>query len=505
MNELKAGAILNYIAICLNMLVGLIYTPFMLRMLGQSEYGLYSLASSVIAYLTVLDLGFGNAIIRYTAKFRAEGKRKEQEEMFGMFFILYICIGIIALIAGALLTFNVENMFSQSMSPEEMNRTKIIMALMTFNLAFTFPMSIWGSIMMAYERFVFQKIISILRTIMNPVVMIFFLVAGYKAVTMVVVTTIFNIVTLLINWWYCKNKLSINVRFAKFKFAFLKEVSIYSFWIFLNAIMDRIYWSTGQFVLGIYRGTIAVAVYAVAIQFQGFYMMFSTAVSSVFLPKVTAMVTKKSSDKELSDLFIRTGRIQYIVMAFILSAFIVFGRPFIQVWAGEGYSDAYYICLMFIIPLTVPLIQNLGITILQARNQMKFRSILYIIIALVSLVLSIALAKIYGGYGCAFSTSLALIVGQIIIMNMYYYCRQHIDIIKFWKEISKMSMVPVLSIILGLYFVNSFLLSDISLISLMIYGTIFMIIYIIAFWKFSLNSNEKELLAAPFAVLRHNK
>lgn len=64
MNELKAGAILNYIAICLNMVVGLIYTPFMLRMLGQSEYGLYSLASSVIAYLAVLDLGFGNAIIR---------------------------------------------------------------------------------------------------------------------------------------------------------------------------------------------------------------------------------------------------------------------------------------------------------------------------------------------------------------------------------------------------------------------------------------------------------
>ena len=126
MNELKAGAVLNYIAICLNMLVGLIYTPFMLRMLGQSEYGLYSLASSVIAYLAVLDLGFGNAIIRYTAKFRAQDKHKEQEEMFGMFFVLYICIGIIALIVGGILTLNVENMFSRSMSQEEISRTKVM-------------------------------------------------------------------------------------------------------------------------------------------------------------------------------------------------------------------------------------------------------------------------------------------------------------------------------------------------------------------------------------------
>ena len=85
MNELKAGAVLNYVAIGLNVIIGLTYTPYMLRMLGQSEYGLYSLAASIIAYLTVLDLGFGNAIVRYTAKFRAEKKEREQEEMFGMF------------------------------------------------------------------------------------------------------------------------------------------------------------------------------------------------------------------------------------------------------------------------------------------------------------------------------------------------------------------------------------------------------------------------------------
>lgn len=58
MNQLKGGAALSYVSIVLNMMVGLMYTPYMLRMLGQSEYGLYSLAASIIAYLTVLDFGF---------------------------------------------------------------------------------------------------------------------------------------------------------------------------------------------------------------------------------------------------------------------------------------------------------------------------------------------------------------------------------------------------------------------------------------------------------------
>lgn len=497
MNQLKAGAALNYVSICLNMVVGLIYTPYMLRMLGQSEYGLYSLAASIIAYLTVLDLGFGNAIVRYTAKFRTEGKQREQEEMFGMFFILYIGIGVIAMIAGSILSLNVENFFSRSMTETEVARTRIMLWLMTFNLAFTFPMSIWGSIMTAYERFVFQRVVSIVRSILNPVVMVLLLAIGYKAVAMVVVTTLFNVATLLINWWCCKYRLYIKIRFAKFQWGFLKEVSVYSFWIFLNAIMDRIYWSTGQFVLGVYRGAVAIAVYAVAIQLQSMFMMFSTAISGVFLPKVTAMVTKENNEKEISNLFIRTGRLQYIVMAFILSAFIVFGKPFILLWAGNGYEDAYNISLMFFIPLTVPLIQNLGITILQARNQMKFRSLLYIFIALASLALSILLAKPYGGYGCAFSTSLALLVGQVVVMNIYYQRKQHLDIIKFWKEISKMSVVPALLVIMGLLATNYFFINKVSVLNLLGSGLLFTAVYGVTFWIFSMNKSEKELFAMP--------
>ena len=83
----------------------------MLRMMGQSEYGLYSLVASVISYLTILDLGMGNAIVRYTAKYRAEGKTEEQYEMFGMFFVLYLIIGVIAIGVGMGLYLNVDAMF----------------------------------------------------------------------------------------------------------------------------------------------------------------------------------------------------------------------------------------------------------------------------------------------------------------------------------------------------------------------------------------------------------
>ncbi len=498
-NQLKAGVVLNYVVIFLNTIVGLLYTPYMLRMMGQSEYGLYSLVASVIAYLTVLDLGFGNAIVRYTAKFRAEKKTEEQYEMFGMFFLLYLVIGIIAFGIGLGLYFNVDTLFGNTMTAVELGRARIMMLLLVANLAFTFPMSIWGSVIQAYEDFVFQKSLNIFRIILNTAVMICLLHFGYKAVAMVVVQTIFNVLTLVVNFIYCRRKLNIHIyfRFKHFHWGFLKEVAIYSFWIFLNAIMDRVYWSTGQFVLGAMVGTAAVAVFAIAIQLEGMYMQFSTAISSVFLPKVTAMVATNRSRKEISDLFIRTGRIQYIVLAYILSGFIIFGRQFIELWAGAGYTDAYIISLLFFIPLTVPLIQNLGITILQARNEMKFRSVLYIIIALVSLAMQIVLTRFFGGIGCAMGVSGALVVGQILIMNVYYRRRQDLDIKTFWKEICKMSIIPIVLIFSSMLVIRHFFALD-SWGKLILGIAAFSLVYIPLFFRFSMTDDERNLFISMF-------
>lgn len=501
MNQLKAGAALNYIVIILNMLVGLLYTPYMLRMMGQSEYGLYSLVASVISYLTVLDLGMGNAIVRYTAKFRAEGKTTEQYEMFGMFLILYIVIGVIAFILGLGLYFNVDTLFGASMTMEELDKARLMMLFLIFNLAVTFPMSIFGSITTAYEHFVFPKVVNIIRILLNTTIMICLLKMGYKAVAMVVLQTIFNLLTLFLNYIYCKYKLKIKILFSKFNWGFLKEVAIYSFWIFLNVIMDRIYWSTGQFVLGAFVGTAAVAIFAVAINLEGIYMHFSTAIAGVFLPKVTAMVTRNNNSKEISDLFIRTGRIQYIVIAMILAGFVAFGRDFIILWAGPDYESAYPITMLFFVSLAIPLIQNLGITILQARNQMKFRSLLYIVIASFSLVFQIILAKPLAGLGCAIAIAGALFLGQGLIMNVYYQKKQHLDIISFWKEILKMSIVPIIVCICSMGILYNIELDSWSSFGLAV--IIFVLVYVPLFYHFSMNQSERDLFVKPIVSIIH--
>jgi O-antigen/teichoic acid export membrane protein len=201
MNQLKAGAILNYINIAVNIILGLLYTPYMLDMLGQNEYGLYSLVASVISYLTLLDFGFGSAVVRYTAKYRAEGKIREQWEMFGMFFIVYLVLGMIAFIAGMGLYYNVDNLFDRTMTASDLNQARIMMLLLVVNLAVTFPLSMFGSIITAYENFIFQKVVTLVRLLVSTGVIVILLFWGYKAVALVVVHTIFNIGYLIVTFY----------------------------------------------------------------------------------------------------------------------------------------------------------------------------------------------------------------------------------------------------------------------------------------------------------------
>lgn len=500
-NQIKMGAILSYLSLFVNNFLGLVYTPYMIRMLGQSEYGLYSLISNIIGYLTVLDLGFGNAIVVYTAKYRAKGEKEKEAKLNGMFIKIFCLIGVIATIIGIILYFNVENMFGSSMTPDEIEKAKIMMLILTFNLAITFPFSVFSSIVTAYEEFVFAKIRTIIRNLLMPIIMIPLLMLGYKAITMVVVTTILNIYILASNTIFCFKKLKIKVKFGKIDKYLLKEIFTYSFFIFLAVIIDKMNWSVDQFILGSVAGTVAVSLYAVASQFNNIYLSFSTAINGLLLPKISKMVVKNESDEEITNMFIKTGRLQYLVIGLIITGFVLFGKQFIYLWAGTDYNTSYYIACILMIPVTIPLIQNVGISILQAKNLHKFRSVLYAIIAIANIGISIPLAKAFGGIGTAIGTAISLIVGNGIIINIYYYKKAKINVIKFWKQIIKMS-IPIIPLVIITYVVLKYVTLT-SWITLGIAVIVYVCIYALIEYFIVMNNYEKELIQKPINKIKN--
>ena len=499
----KVGAILSYISIIITTLVQLLYTPFLIRMLGQSEYGLYSLANSIIGYLTVLDLGFGNAIIVYTSKYRAKKDIESENKLLGMFKVVFYIIGLISMILGFILFFNVGSVFNNTMSDIELTKTKMMMLIMTINLGISFGFSIYTSIINAYEKFVFQKLLAIISTLIKPLMMIPLLFLGYKSISMTIVITIVNIIVMLSNYLYCKNKLHINIKYSGFDKILFKTILGYSIWLFIASIVDKINWGVDSFVLGAVSGTIAVSIYSVAAQLNTLFINLSTAVSSVLLPKVSKMVANNATSEDLTKEFIKVGRIQYYVILLMCSGLIIFGKQFINVWVGSEYNESYYVSLILIIPLCIPLIQNLGISIMQAMNKYKFRSISMFIMAVINIIISIILAKMYGPKGAAFGTGLSLILCNGIVMNIYYYKEIKLDIFKFWKNIIAMTiklLIPNVVIVPFIKYTNYS-----NFITLVVFIPIYCILYGIVSYLFVMDDYEKNIVNNVIKKLRGKK
>lgn len=491
-NERKMGVVLSYVAIIINIVIQLLYTPLLIRKLGQSEYGLYSLVASIIGYLTVMDFGFGNAIVVYTSKYKALGKIDEVKKMHGMFNVIFKIIGVIVGLLGIVLYFNVNNIFGGSMTPTEIQKMKIMMLILSFNLFLTFYFAIYNSIITAYEKFTFQKIVSIIQSLLKPMLMIPLLFLGYKSISLCIIITLANLFSILTNYFYCKKNLQVNIKFINFDKKMFKIIFGYSIWVFLAIIVDKINWSVDNFVLGAVSGTIAVSVYSLASTLNQLFINLSTAVSSVLLPKVSALVAKKASNKELTDEFIKVGRIQYLIVFLLCSGFILVGKEFFNIWAGKGYEDAYIISLILIIPGCIPLIQNLGISIMQAKNMHKFRSVLLACISIINIIISIPLAKLFGGIGAAIGTGLSLLVGNGLIINIYYYKKVGIDVLKFWRVIIMMTIpniIPIVLICLLIHFTNFN-----GLLYLVLYGGMYSLMYGIVVYLFTMNEYEKEIV-----------
>ena len=500
-NQRKTGAVLSYAQMGLNIIVGLVYTPLMLRALGQSEYGLYNTVASTISTLGLLNLGFNSGYIRYYAKYKRENDSESIYRLNGLFILIFSVIGIISLICGLFISNNLNIIFSSGLSIEEYKTAKVLTIIMTINLSVSFPMSVFGNIISANEKFVFLKAMNMLKTILSPALILPLLLMGYKSIVMVSVSTVISIATDGCFLFYIVKTLKQKFWFDHFEKGLFKSLFIYTSFIAVNMFVDQINWNIDKLLLARYKGTVAVAVYSVGYSLHSYYHMFSTSIQGVFTPKIHNIINQYKDDrntrnKAVTDLFIRVGRIQFYIMSLIASGFVFFGKEFIQIWAGEGYQEAYYVALLLMLPAMIPLIQNLGIEIQRALNKHQFRSVSYIIMAIINFVISIILCQRYGPIGCAVGTALSLIIANGIIMNVIYYRAIGIDVVLFWKNIFRISIGMLPPIIFFLIIKHYFQFDNI--ISLALGIIVYSLTYCLSFWKLSFNDEEKKLVVSAF-------
>ncbi|WP_170179717.1 lipopolysaccharide biosynthesis protein [Flavivirga rizhaonensis] len=507
MSQLKKGAFLNYTTIILTNVIGLLMTPFILNNLGKAEYGIYLTIGALVGTISLLDFGLNNTIVRFVAKYKAEKDIIGQENFLATTLLIYFGISSLVVIIGIIFYGHIDTYFTK-MNPEEIEIAKIIFAIFIFNLAVGLPGGSLTGICYGYEKFVFPKTLNIVRYVLRSVTVVAVLLLGGKAIALVIIDSIFNICIILITGYYVFNKLKIKVKLHSFSVNFIKQIFSYSTWIFVFALVSLFQWKAGHWVLGRISPPGVLTIYGIGIVLGTYYGAFSTAISSVFLPRATKMSVDNASGEELTDMMIKIGRLSFIILMFILTAFFLFGKQFVFLWVGgelgkDGSFQSWIIALMIMLAYTLPLVQGFGNSILEAKNKLRFKAILYLSFMILGTILGAVLAYKYEGIGMMAGSVIAWIIVQNV-MNFYYHKKIGLNIIRFFKELFNRTIFVII-LALGFGFAIN-LIPGIGWLNFLIKAVIYTIIFCFLTYNIGLIDFEKDLFKKTLSpILKFKK
>lgn len=491
-NQKKVGIILTYSTQVVKIIVGLLYTPVMLRIVGQNEYGIYQIADSTISYLSLINLGILGAYGRYYTM-AEKGEERDKSEVNGVFLTVLLFLAMVCLFAGGLVVCNAERLLGTGITPTEYVLTKKLMIVLLVNMAISFPAGVFEHNITINEKFIAVKVLDFLKALLNPFIALPLLLLGYGSIGLVAATTILSVSAYSIEIVYCFVRLKIRFCISFKSFRMMKDIGKFTFFIFLNEIIQMLNWNIDKLLIGRSLGSAAVAVYSVGGQIRSLYSSFPSAIRTVFQPQMYRMVAGNKEAASINAFFVKVGRIQCHVILPIIIGFVCIGRQFIILWTDESYAEAYYVALLLMIPIAIPNIQDIGIDLQRARNKHQARSVVYFFIAVMNVIITIPLIKNLGICGAALGTGISILLGNGFFMNIYYWKVLDINISAFWKVILKI-LIPQIAFGVVFWFACRFFVLN-SWIKLIATATVYLILYCVISWFACLNDFEKKTLA----------
>lgn len=410
MNQIKSGALLSYVNLGLNVLIGLIYTPWIIKSIGISDYGLYTLAMSIIGFLA-FDFGLGNATTKFICEYLAQRQQKKVDCLIGIVLKLYLAIDIIILI-GFIVMYNLLPEIYEGLTVNELTTFRIVFVIAAVYCTISFPFIPLTGILTGYEKFIQLKLCDLFQRIFIVTTMTICLIHGYGLYALVWVNSIGGILSIIAKLIIVKKNTPLKVDISFWDYFEIRRIFSFVVWVTVIALAQRMIFNIAPSILGIFSDSSEIAILGVAITIESYTYLFANALSGMFLPKVSKMVADKNINA-VESLMVKIGRLQIYVCAFILIWFIVFGRQFIHLWIGDTYDKVYLCAILFIIPIFFQLPQEIGITYIVATNKVKLQSYVYISMAVLNIILAVPLSKHFGVVGISIAIFISYIVRTI--------------------------------------------------------------------------------------------
>lgn len=495
----KTGVILSYVLLVVEIFSTLLFTPFLIRSLGQAEYGIYQLVISITAYLALLDLGVGNSVIRYIAKYRANNDKYSQRKFLGITTIYYAVIAVIVLIIGGIILLNFSSIFAKGLNDAEIVLAKKLFTVTIFGTAFSLATSAFSNVVIAYERFSVSKGTVIILTILKILASVVALVMGFGSLGIVIVHFAVSVIARGIYIFYVLFKLKIVPVFKDFDFKFIKEVASYSSFILLQMIAGNINGLANQVLLAMFAegAAVIIGIYGIGAQILQYFKTLGSHFTSVLMPGLVKLVESGADSKKYESEMVRISRIVFMALSLVWTVFAVNGEDFVVLWAGEVNKRAYFVAIVLMFPQMLSYVQGVGFQLLQAMAKHKVPSIITSVSAILNIIITIILIQWNPLIGAVAGGFIALFLCEFVVMTIMYKKLIGIRLTVYYRGLFK-GILPCLIVttIAGLGF-RMLNLNRFGWIGFIVNCGVMLAIYGVTMLLYGMNNYEKQLIFKP--------
>lgn len=412
---------LSYFNVCINMACGLLLSSFLLRQLGDVDYGVYQTMSSFANYLVLLEFGTGTVLARNLSAARAridsiETINRNISTIWTVMSVLALAIAAVSSVFYLL----IDTVYAKSLTPEQIVDGKNMFVLMTLFLIASFVSQTLNGIVLAYEHYTFSSAVSIFK-ILTRTGLLLCLVGGLKkAVAICAVDAVLNGGIAVYTFFYCKLKFLVKINYSEFDKQIFKASLPLCLALFLQTIVNQSNSLVGKFVLGVMSGPNDVTVYSVGLYIFSIFSSLAVIPVSLYVPQVTQDITTGLGGLALTKTLVQPSRLIAIAGGTVLFGFFACGRQFVSIVYGEKYLLAWVIAVVLITPAflneSVAIVQN----VLNVKNKRHVRSFLLMFTTALNILMTIFGIKRFGIIAAAVSTGLSTLL-QVIIMGIYYH------------------------------------------------------------------------------------
>lgn len=481
---------LSYLSIGVNILAGLIYTPWMISQIGKSQYGLFTLANSLIT-LFLVDFGLSAATARFLSKYNSEGNQKKVNDFLGSVYKLYLLISAIIFIVLIVVYLFLDRIYVK-LTPEEMSQFRVVYVIAGLYAIISFPFITLNGIMTAYEKFIQLKAADLIYRVLNIGLMVFALWRGYGLYALVTVNAISGFIIIIYKYIVIKATTPVKACFKGNSKDVYKSIFSFSLWSTVTTLAQRLIFNITPTILGIVSGSADIAVFGIVTTIEGYAYTFTTAINGMFMPEISRIYTRSGADADLMPLMLKVGKFQFALNSLVVGGFLVLGQSFIDLWMGKDYMSAYAGILLTIIPGMFFNSLQIANTAMIVRNKVKLQAYVAVATGIINVVCSFILSSLFNVIGACISIFIAYSFRTILY---HIICKKvmNMDIKLFIKECYlKMLMPFVIMIFSGLSL--NLLMSAGGWTILCIKGICVSIIYFLSLWLLSFSKQEIKTL-----------